>query len=178
MFTDVLKLLIEISATLLGIALLIRVFINWVGLPARNPVAQFVFALTNWLVKPLKHVAPSIGRLDTASLVAAYFVAVLSTLLVDYVLSSDWLFARAFIVGAIRLVQWSLDGVFWLTVLYALLSWVNPHAPIAPAISALMRPFIAPFRRIIPLVGGVDLSPMALIVVIIVLREVLGRLVN
>lgn len=175
MFSDILRLLIETAAALLGVTLLLRVFINWVGLPGRNPVAQFVLALTDWMVRPLRKLIPAAGRLDTSSLLGAYFVAVLSILLVQLLFTSTVAWDRAAFGGMLRLVQWTLNGLFWLTVLYALLSWINPHAPIAPAIGMLMRPFLAPFRRFIPLVGGVDLSPMAFIVVIIILREVFDR---
>lgn len=176
MFYDVIRFLTDVLTTLFGVTLLLRLFVNWVGLPPRNPVAQFVLALTDWLVKPLRRLVPDMGRLESAALLCAYGVAILSLVLPSMITASgiDW--DRALIGGVIRLVQWALDGLFWLTVLYALLSWINPHAPIAPAIGLLMRPFITPFRRVVPLVGGVDLSPMALVLVIVVLREILSRL--
>lgn len=176
MFLDLFRVLIEIAAALLGVALLLRLFINWVGLPGRNPIAQFVFALTDWLVRPLRRVMPAAGRLDVASLLAAYLVAVLSIVLLQLLLAPAVAWDRAALGGLRLLVQWTLNGLFWLTVLYALLSWINPHAPIAPAIGMMMRPFLAPFRRLIPLIGGVDLSPMALIVTIVILRELVDRL--
>lgn len=176
MFFDLFRLLIDTLTALFGVTLLARAFVNWVGLPPRNPVAQFVLALTDWLVRPLRRVVPDAGRLETAALVCAYLMAVLSLVLPLMTVTSNIAWDRALLGGFIRLFQWALDGLFWLTVLYALLSWINPHAPIAPAIGLLMRPFIAPFRRIVPLVGGVDLSPMALVMVIVILREILSRL--
>jgi YggT family protein len=59
--------------------------------------------------------------------------------------------------------------------LHVVLSWVNPHAPIAPAVSMLVRPFLAPFQRALPLVGGLDLSPIAVILIVNVMLIVLGR---
>lgn len=177
MFSEILRLLIEVAAALLGVALLLRLFINWVGLPGRNPVTQFVFALTDWMVRPLRRVVPAAGRLDMAPLLGAYLVAVLSIVLVQLLLAPAVAWDRAMLGGLRLLVQWTLNGLFWLTVLYALLSWINPHAPIAPAIGMLMRPFLAPFRRMMPLVGGVDLSPMALIVTLVILREIVDRVV-
>jgi YggT family protein len=56
------------------------------------------------------------------------------------------------------------------------LSWVNPYAPVAPAIAMLVRPFLAPFQRVIPPIGGIDLSPLVLIVVVNILLLVLGRI--
>ena len=56
-----------------------------------------------------------------------------------------------------------------IVLLSAILSWVNPQAPFAPTLNALTRPFLAPVRRIIPLVGGVDLSPLVILIVVQVL---------
>ncbi|MCA3214737.1 MAG: YggT family protein [Burkholderiales bacterium] len=68
---DIARLLIETTAALLGVTLLLRAYMNYVGMPGRNPFAQFVLALTDWLVRPLRRVIPSAGRIDSASLVAA-----------------------------------------------------------------------------------------------------------
>lgn len=169
--SEIARFLIETLSLLLGVALLTRALVNWIGLPARNPLAQFVIALTDWLVRPLRRVLPPMGRLDTASVMAAYLVAVLSIVLAQLLLLPALALDRAAVGGLIKLVQWTLSGLIWLAVLYALLSWINPQAPIAPAVAALMRPFLAPFRRLIPLVGGVDLSPMALVLVLLVLQH-------
>jgi YggT family protein len=73
------------------------------------------------------------------------------------------------------LLRWALYLVLWLTLLHVVLSWINPHAPIAPAVSMLVRPFLAPFQRALPLIGGIDLSPIVLILTINVMLIVLGR---
>ncbi len=176
MLYDILKLMTDTLTALMGVTLLLRAFINWVGLPSRNPVAHFVLALTDWLVKPLRRLIPDLGRLETTALVSAYLMAVLSVVVPSMLKATGIEWDYVLVVGFVRLIQWALDGLFWLTVLYALLSWINPHAPIAPAIGVLMRPLIAPFRRIVPLIGGVDLSPMALVLVIVILREIISRL--
>jgi YggT family protein len=72
-------------------------------------------------------------------------------------------------------LRWGLYLVMWLTIIHAILTWVNPYAPIAPAMAMLVRPFLAPFQRILPLAGGVDLSPILLIVVVNVLLLVFAR---
>ena len=173
---EIAQFLIETLSLLLGVALLTRVLMNWIGLPARNPLAQFVLALTDWLVRPLRRVIPAVGRLDVASLLAAYLIAVVAIVLVQLVVLQAVAPERAALGGIIRVIHWALSGLIWLTVLYALLSWINPLAPIAPAVAALLRPFLEPFRRIIPLVGGVDLSPMALILVLFILQRLLDGL--
>jgi YggT family protein len=175
MFSEILTILLETVAALFGIALLLRAYMNYVGLPARNPAAQFVLALTDWLVRPLRRVLPAAGRIDVASLLGAYIFAVIAVLVIQFVVRDAVAWDAALIGGLIRVVRWALLSVLWLTILYALLSWINPHAPMAPAIELLVRPFLAPFRRIIPLVGGVDLSPMALGLTVYILLMVMDR---
>jgi YggT family protein len=176
-FIDIARLLIETVAALLGVTLLLRAFMNFIGMPGRNPFAQFVLALTDWLVRPLRRVVPSAGRVDTASLLAAYIIALLMlilTLLVIGAASTGWSWAQLLLAAAVQVLRWSLYMVFFLVLLHVILSWVNPYAPVAPGIALMVRPFLAPFQKIIPLVGGVDLSPIALIVIV----QVLLLLVN
>jgi len=66
--------------------------------------------------------------------------------------------------------------VFFLTLVHVVFSWVNPYAPVAPAVAMLVRPFLAPFQRILPQIGGFDLSPLVLLVVVNILLLVLSRL--
>jgi YggT family protein len=62
------------------------------------------------------------------------------------------------------------------TLIYVLISWVNPLAPVAPALSVLLRPLLEPIRRILPTIGGIDLSPMVLLIAVYLLQMVVGRL--
>ena len=175
MFADIARLLIETAAAIFGAALLLRLYMNWAGMPSRNPLAQFVLALTDWVVRPLRRLLPAAGRFDSASLVAVLILALVTLALTDLVLTGLVYWDRALIRTPFTVLRWSLNLVFWLTIIHVVLSWVNPHAPIAPAISMLLRPFLAPFQRIIPLVGGFDLSPLALIVLVNVLLLVVNR---
>jgi YggT family protein len=174
-FSDIAQLLIETAAAIFGAALLLRLYMNWAGMPARNPLAQFVFALTDWVVRPLRRILPAAGRFDTASLVAVLILALVALALSDLATTGLIYWDRALIRTPVAVLRWALNLVFWLTVIYAVLSWVNPHAPIAPAVAMLLRPFLAPFQRIIPLVGGFDLSPLALIVVVNILLLIVNR---
>jgi YggT family protein len=178
LFVDIARLLIDTVGVLLGVTLLLRAYINWVGMPGRNPLSQFVFALTDWLVRPLRRVVPAAGRWDLASLIGAYLISVLTLVLLALVLgAADRSFESAllFVIAFGRLLRWALYLVMMLTLLHVIFGWINPYAPMAPAISMLVRPFLAPFQRILPLIGGVDLSPLLLIIIVNVLLLVLGR---
>ena len=82
-------------------------------------------------------------------------------------------FGAVLTLSVFWLVKWSLWLLTALVLLQAVLSWVNPYAPIAPALNALTRPFLEPIRRFVPLIGGVDLSPLVLILVVQVLLTLL-----
>ncbi len=162
-------LLLETLTSLLATACVLRAYLNWLGLGARDPIGQFVVAVTDWIVRPLRGVLPTaranMRSVDWASLLGALLLAVL--LAVVYVMIFGRGRAPAFGAVVLLAVFWLLKWSLWLltamVLLLAVLSWVNPHAPIAPTIDALTRPFLAPIRRALPLIGGVDLSPLVLI---------------
>jgi YggT family protein len=175
MLVDIARLILDIGAALLGSLLVLRAYMGWLGMPGRNPLAQFTLALTQWIVGPISRLLPRRGRIDWASLVAALIVAAVFVSLLMLLLGLP-LSPLLVLAGALlQVLRWALYMAMWLTILYAILSWVNPHAPIAPALAMLVRPFLAPIQRVLPMVGGVDLSPVVLIVLINVALMVLGR---
>lgn len=176
MLADIARLILDIAAAFLGSLLVLRAYMAWLGMPGRNPLAQFTFALTQWIVGPLSRLLPRRSRIDWASLVAALIVAAVFVSLLSLLLGMP-LSALPVLAGAgLQVLRWALYMAMWLTILYAILSWVNPQAPIAPALAMLVRPFLAPIQRVMPSVAGVDLSPIVLIVLINVALMVLGRL--
>jgi YggT family protein len=178
LLVEIADFLLQTVAVILGVTLLARVYMNYLGMPARNPLAQFTIALTDWAVRPLRRLVPAAGRFDTATMLAALLVAI-AFLALRFLLigagPSSWPWSGLLLMALIQLLRWVLYLVLWLTLLHVVLSWVNPHAPIAPAVSMLVRPFLAPFQRALPLVGGLDLSPIAVILIVNVMLIVLGR---
>jgi YggT family protein len=137
---------------------------------------DFVVKLTNWAVKPLRRVIPGIGGMDWASLVAALALQILLSALVvglagpslavdggAMALMVLWFAVRTLLRLAIYIVIGAL-------ILQAVLSWINPHSPLAAPASQLTRPILDPIRRLVPLVAGIDLSPL---VAILLLQAVL-----
>jgi YggT family protein len=147
MLSNISLFLIDTASALLGAALLLRLYINFAGMPARNPLAQFVFVITDWLVRPLRRVLPAAGRLDMASLVAVLLVALLAMVLIDLASTGMVFWERALLRTPVTVLRWALNLVFWLTLIHVLLSWVNPHAPVAPAVSPARSAASAPSRR-------------------------------
>ena len=158
-------LLLETLGSLLAIACLSRAYMNRVGIGSRNQIGQFILAVTDWLVRPLRRLIPAGRNLDWASIVAALLVSSVLALVFVSMFGARQVpsFGAVLLLSLFWLVKWSLWLLTVLVIVQAVLSWVNPYAPIAPTIDALTRPFLAPIRRVVPLIGGVDLSPLVLI---------------
>jgi YggT family protein len=178
---NILWYLIETIGSILGTAFVLRAYGQWVMLHPRDQVMTFVVAITDWLVKPLRKLLPaSKGRhtLDVASLLGALIVAIALAALF-FVLAgaarTGMMLNPGLIVlqGFVWLLKWSLYLLMFLVFMQAILSWVNPNAPIAPALVLLTKPFLTPIRKIVPLIGNVDLSPLALIIILQVVMEIL-----
>ena len=141
-----------------------------------NPLGRFVFALTDWIVLPLRRVLPSIGALDTASLVAAFLLQLGEFGLLWLVAGAGGGLFAVPILAAFGVVRMAVSGMTGAVIVYAVLSWVSTQSVIADVIERLVAPLLSPIRRVLPLVGGVDLSPLALLVILQVLAIVLGNL--
>jgi YggT family protein len=170
----ILWLLIETLGSLLAVACVLRAYAHRVHLNPRNPISQFVSALTDWLVLPLRRLIAPSRTMDWASVLAAALVTMLTAVLFFVVVGGVTVPNPGLVLflAVVWLVRWTVYLMIGLVIVQAILSWVNPYAPLAPAIQQLTQPFLAPIRKVVPLIGGVDLSPLVLILVLQVLLMV------
>ena len=180
MFGDILRFLLEVAFTLFGAALIARAWMQAVRLHPFNPFAQAIHQVTNWLVLPLRKAVPSGGTADWASLLAAWLTA-LAYLLLMWMSSTSTLIPfqllpMALGAAVLTVAKWTLNLVVWITLIQAILSWVNPLAPMMPVLQTLTAPLLAPIRRIMPNMGGIDLSPLVLLILAQVAMMDLGRI--
>lgn len=136
-------------------------------------LAQAIFQLTDWLVHPIRRVIPGFAGYDWATLIGAVLVALITAafeLWLLSVLSVQLILIRA----AIVLAHWIIYEFMGLLLLEVLFSWVNPNAPFAPFIRALNAPLLSPVRRLIPPLGGLDFSPMIILILLQVLSNSLS----
>jgi YggT family protein len=171
MLGNALIFLAQVAFGLLTLALLLRFYLQWVRAPYRNPLADFVNALTDFMVRPARRVVPGLWGIDLPTLLLAWLMQLLEWLVIMQVrgfrFGAEVGLALAGIaaVAAVAVVQMLVYIVLVATLLQAVLSWVNPGSPVAPLLDAMTRPFLRMFRRRIPPIGNVDLSPLFLLVV-------------
>jgi YggT family protein len=168
--------LLDVAAGLLGGACLLRLYMQHQRVPFGNPVGRFVFALTDWLILPMRKVLPSIRRWDTASLVAAFLVELAQYGLLWLLLGRAAGVALLPVVALFGVVRLAISGLIGLVIVYAVLSWVRADSPIVDIIDRLCMPLLRPWRKLIPLVGGLDLSPLAFLVALKVISIALDYL--
>lgn len=163
--------IIEALASLYILVLLLRIWLPLLRADFRNPLAQGILRLTSPLVVPLRRIIPSFGRLDTATLLVAFAVqyAAVFLILLLYVafeiMSMPTIGAIA-LTSVIKLIMLSVNLFAFAILIRVVLSWVAPgmHNPATAIIATLSEPVLRPLRRVIPPMGGFDLSPMLAII--------------
>jgi YggT family protein len=175
MFLQILSFLLDVVAGLLGGACLLRLYMQVQRIPFGNPVGRFIFALTDWIVVPLRRVLPGYRKWDWASLIAAYLFE-LAQFGILWLLLGRGNAGLVPVLAAFGLVRLVISGAIGLVIVYALLSWVQADSPIVDVIDRLTAPLLRPFRKMIPLVGGFDLSPLALLVLLQVAAIIVANL--
>jgi YggT family protein len=180
MLISLFTLIVGTLCDLLALAFLARFAMQWLRVPFRNQLGRFVLALTDWAVLPLRKIVPGLFGLDLASLLLAWLV---QTLFMSVVIGASGVhggataagFGIALVSGLIETLRLAIYLAMGVIIMSAVLSWVNPYSPIAPLFSQLAEPMLRPFRRLIPPIGGVDLSPIAALLLLqaglLVLRQ-------
>lgn len=180
MLIRVLSFLLESFFFVLIATALLRAWMNWTRINMRAQPGIFVIAVTDWLVRPLRRVLPKAvaqSKIDWASLLAA--------LLFAFVYGLIWLVLFTFVLGGLgreaiapvmllslfglafkMLLRVALQTMMIMVIIFAVLSWVQPGSPAYSLLGRLTEPLLAPLRRIIPSIGGIDLSAIALIVLL------------
>lgn len=161
---------------LVVLAFLLRLVLQLARVDFRNPLAQAVIRATNWLVLPLRRVVPPIGRFDTASLLALVLVqlarkALVVLLALGALPGLGGLALNALLDLALLVLQFYSFAI----IAYAILSLVaaGSYNPAAALLGALCEPLLAPARRLLPPLGGLDLSPVLVLIALQALRILL-----
>jgi YggT family protein len=170
MLTNALVFLASTVLGLLTVALLLRFYLQWARAPYRNPLSEFLIALTDFMVRPARRVVPGLWGLDLATLALAWLLQLAELFVVlelrGYQGSAQagQLFAALAVLALLMLAKLALYMVMAVVIAHALLTWIAPASPLMPVLASLARPFLRPFQRRVPPVGGVDLSPLFVVI--------------
>lgn len=168
--------LVDTVVTFFVFLLLARFHFQWLRVPFRNPVGEFVVLATNWLVVPVRRLVPPMAGLDVPTLLLAWLLQAAGLWTQTAIAGAEPGIAAIIAVAAVDLLRYSVYILVFAVIVQVVLSWINPHAPLAPIFESLTRPFLRPLRRFVPSVGSFDLTPLVLLVLLQVLLIPLSHL--
>ena len=169
MVSQAVAFVLETIFDLFILAVLVRFWMQAFRAPVRNPLAQFTIALTDFAVKPLRRVVPGLFNLDLSSLLVAWlaeFVLQVLLLLVfgAPVTDNPGVLSVVLFLSLVKLLRLSIYVFMGAIIIQAVLSWFATYHPVAPFFDALSRPFLKPIQRAVPPIGGVDISPVLVLI--------------
>lgn len=176
MFAQIGVFLVDAVVSFFVFMLLARFHFQWLRVPFRNPAGEFVLATTSWLVVPVRRFVPGLAGLDLATLLLAWLLQALGLWAQAAILGAEPAAVTVAAIALVDLLRYSLYILVFALIVQAVLSWVNPYTPMAPAFDTLTRPFLKPLRRFIPPMGSVDLTPLVLLVILYVALIVVNHL--
>jgi YggT family protein len=176
MLGQIASLLVDTVAAFFVFMLLARFHFQWLRVPFRNPIGEFILATTNWCVVPARRAIPGLAGLDLPTLLLAWLAQAAGVWIQAGIAGASPGIAAVAAVAAVDMLRYSLYILVFAVIVQVVFSWINPHAPFAPLFDVITRPFLRPLRRVIPLMGSFDLSPLVLLVLIQVLLIPVGHL--
>lgn len=156
--------------------MLLRVWMQWARCDFYNPFSQFVVKATQPVVGPLRRIIPALGPLDSASMLLAFILCVIKAIVLFMVVTFQpiiWISALLILIKTIGLL------IFWVLLLMAIMSWVSQgRSPVEFVLMQLTDPLLRPIRRLLPSMGGIDFSPMILVLLLYVLNMGIAELLQ
>ena len=167
-----LQLIVDTVAGVLGGVLLLRFWMQVIRVRPPASIGQFIFTLSDWLVRPLRRVVPGMGGYDWASLIGAFLVVLVASAVM---LLAGWTGQQVFLYALYRILNWIIYGFMGLLIIEVIFSWINPHAPLAPFVRALTDPLLRPLRRVIPPLGGLDITVLVAVILLQIIQYLLRQ---
>jgi YggT family protein len=173
--TDPLVLIIEALSSLYILAVLMRFLLQWSGADFYNPISQFLVKTTQPPLRLLRRYIPPIGKIDTSSLILMLALQMLANFLIGLLQGATLGIGALTVIAIMELVNLLFNVFIFSIIARALLSWLNPGRFDAASsiLYSLTEPLLNIFRRIIPDLGGIDLSPLAALLFLQVARMII-----
>lgn len=160
--------LVDVLIGLVLYAVLLRFWMQWVRADFRNPVGHFLITISNPFIVPLRRILPSIGLIDTATIILALLVAALKTTLLVLINGALPPPINLLLYSITEVLRCSVYLMFAVMIVSIVSSWINPYSahPVVNIARSLATPLMAPFRRFIPPLAGLDISPIFVFIVL------------
>ena len=157
-------------------AILLRLLLQWVRADFYNPLCQFLIKVTNPVLVPVRRIIPSIGKLDTASVVIMLLLELLQLIIITQLSQADFGFEFLLLFAIRKLLITLLITYLVLIIARVIVSWIASQSrhPLIPLIYQLTEPVLKPFNKLLPPIGGIDLSPLFVLIILRFLLLLLG----
>ena len=174
--TGALIYLVSTLTDLYVAAILLRLLLQWVRAEFYNPLSQFLIKATNPVLVPARRIIPSIGKLDTASVVVMLLLELAQLVVISLLSKADFGFQFLLLFAMKKLLMTLLFTYFVLIIARVLVSWIANQSrhPLIPLIYQLTEPVLRPFSKLVPPLGGVDLSPLFALITLRFILLLLG----
>lgn len=174
--TGALIYLISTITDLYVTAILLRLLLQWVGADFYNPLSQFLIKITNPVLVPARRIIPSIGKLDTASVVIMLLLELAQLVIISQLSQAGFGLQFLLLFAVKKLLITLLLTYFVLIIVRLIVSWIASQSrhPLIPLIYQLTEPILRPFSKLAPPIGGVDLSPLFALIALRFLLLLLG----
>ena len=174
--TAALIYLISTITDLYVAAILLRLLLQWVRADFYNPLSQFLIKVTNPVLVPARRIIPSIGKLDTASVVVMLLLELVQLVIINQLTQADRGMQFLLLFTVQKLLITLLVTYFVLIIARVIVSWIAAQSrhPLIPLIHQLTEPVLRPFSKLIPPIGGIDLSPLFALISLRFLLLLLG----
>ena len=167
--------LIDTFFNLYILAVLLRFLMQWVRADFYNPISQFLIKVTNPVLRPLRRLIPGLGGVDLASVIVLIALQMLNLSLSGLALGHGLSVQGLFVTAIAELLSTLLTLYFITILIEVVLSWIGPgtYNPFVILVHQLNEPLLAPARRMLPPMGGIDLSPFVIVIALQLLKILL-----
>ncbi|MGB1090681.1 MAG: YggT family protein [Oceanobacter sp.] len=170
-------LIVNTLGSLALLVFLLRFLLQLVRADFYNPISQFIVKFSNPLLIPLRRVIPGFGGMDIASLVLAYGTQVVIIGLGLTIAGYQIPWGNSLVWAAIGLLSMVLSIYQWGIIIVAIASWIAPNSynPVLILLNQILEPAVRPIRNIMPDMGGLDLSPLMVLLLIQIMEIIIVR---
>ena len=173
--TNPLVFLVQVIFELYLLVVMLRFLLQMVRADFYNPVSQFIVKATSPVLKPFRKIIPGYGGIDFSSLVVAWLVKTVELILIIMISGKGLMLGLPMLMAIPALVELTINIFLFSILIIVILSWVSPggYNPAINLLHSLTDPVMRPARRLLPDMGGLDLSPMLVMIGLVLLKMLL-----